>query len=289
MPFQINPLSKKFGVEVTGLQLSQSPDVETIKTVYQAFVENAVIVFRKQKLEPDEFVRVAKAFGQPLEQLLTRNQVPGYPVVNTVSNQEKTDNGKPDLLGQTWHTDHSFWPTPPKATMLHAITLPGKGGDTCFANMHLAYDGLSESLRARISGLKAVHAYRESRKPPLEEERNRKTKSDVAENPTEVATAPDGMVHPVERTHPDTGRKAIYINPLRIKRFLGLAPVASANLVKELSAHSTKKEYVYRHRWQEGDLIMWDNRSVMHMVDVDYDITQSRLMHRIILEDDRPK
>ena len=107
----------------------------------------------------------------------------------------------------------------------------------------------------------------------------------MGNNPTEVA---DGMVHPVERTHPDTGRKAIYINPLRIKRFLGLVPVASANLVEELKAHSTQEKYVYRHQWQEGDLIMWDNRSVMHMVDVDYDITQPRLMHRIILEGDRP-
>jgi len=281
MSFQINPLSKKFGVEVTGLNLAQSPEPAVIESVYRAFVENAVIVFRKQSLKPEDFVRVAEIFGQPLEQLLTRNQVPGFPVVNTVSNQEKTDDGKPDLLGQTWHTDHSFWPTPPKATMLHAVTLPGEGGNTCFANMHLAYEKLPEGLRARISGLKAVHAYRESREPPTADERQR----EVRDNPTEVA---NGMVHPVERTHPDTGRKAIYINPLRIKRFLGLAPVASANLVEELTKHSTQRKYVYRHQWQEGDLIMWDNRSVMHMVDVDYDITQPRLMHRIILQGDRP-
>ena len=165
--------------------------------------------------------------------------------------------------------------------MLHAITLPGEGGDTCFANMQLAYESLPDSLRARISGLKAVHAYRESREPPSEEERQQEAGS----NPTEVA---DGMVHPVVRTHPDTGNKAIYINPLRIKRFLGLAPVASARLVEELTAHATKKKYIYRHHWQEGDLIMWDNRSLMHMVDVNYDITQPRLMHRIILKGDRP-
>jgi len=281
MSFQIKPLSKLFGAEVSGLDLRQIPDPETVDSVYKAFVESAVIVFRDQHLEPAEFVDAAKVFGEPLEQLLSRNQVPGCPFVNTISNQEKTADGKPDLLGQTWHTDHSFWPDPPKATMLHAITLPSEGGDTCFANMHLAYESLPESLRARIAGLKAVHAYRESRKPPSEEER----RQEVGNNPTEVA---DGMVHPVVRTHPDTGREAIYINPLRIKRFLGLAPVASANLVEELTAHSTKKNDIYRHQWRKGDLVMWDNRSVMHMVDVNYDITQPRLLHRIILKGNRP-
>jgi len=281
MSFQIKPLSKQYGAEVIGLDLTEALDSETVEKVYKAFVDQSVIVFRKQNLEPKHFIDVAKAFGKPLEQLLTRNQLPGYSVINTVSNQEKTKDGKPDLLGQIWHTDHSFWATPPKATMLHAVTLPKEGGDTCFANMQLAYEDIPEALRARIAGLKAVHAYRESRKPPSEDERANEGNA----MPTEVA---DGMVHPVVRTHPDTAKQAIYINPLRIKRFLGLAPVASAKLVDELTKHSTKKKYVYRHRWRQGDLVMWDNRSVMHKVDVNYDITQLRLLHRIILEGDRP-
>ncbi|MEX2449902.1 MAG: TauD/TfdA family dioxygenase [Rhodospirillales bacterium] len=281
MSFTINPLSETLGVEVIGLDLRAPIDAATQSTVFRAFVENAVIVFRGQDLKPEQFVEAARTFGVPLEQLLTRNQIEGCPFVNSVSNQEKTADGKPNLLGQTWHTDHSFWPNPPMATLLHAITLPEKGGNTCFSNMRLAYETLPESLRARIKGLKAVHAYREDRKPPSVEERARAEK----ENPSE---ADDGMVHPVVRTHPDTGDQAIYINPLRIKRFLGLSPEASARLVEELTEHATQEKFVYRHTWKPGDLVMWDNRSVMHMADVNYDITQPRLLHRIILEGDRP-
>ncbi|MEQ8194119.1 MAG: TauD/TfdA family dioxygenase [Rhodospirillales bacterium] len=281
MTLSIKPLSDAFGVEVEGIDLSGPIDEGMKTTINKAFVDGAVIVFRDQHLEPKQFLAAAEKFGVPLEQLLTRNQIKDCPQVNFISNQEKTADGKPNLLGQTWHTDHSFWPNPPKATMLHAITLPASGGDTCFADMRLAYETLPESLRARISGLKAVHAYREDRKPPSVEERARAVQEKASE-------AEDGMVHPVVRTHPDTGRQAIYINPLRIKRFLGLSPDASARLVEELTEHATREAFVYRHKWRPGDVVMWDNRSVMHMVDVNYDITQPRLLHRIILEGQRP-
>ncbi len=281
MTFQINPLSVKMGVEVIGLDLTRPLDAETIGKAYQAFVDSVVIVFRGQKLDADQFVAAAKNFGSPLEQHLTYNQVPGCPFVNIVSNQEKTKDGKPNLLGQEWHTDHSFWPTPPKATLLHAITLPDKGGDTFFANMRAAYDALPDDLRARVTGLKAEHAFKNRRQLPKASERVREVK-EANEGEDEY------VIHPVVRTHPDTGRQAIYINPLRINRYVGLAPEASVRLNDELLAHATKDEFVYRHQWQQGDLIMWDNRQAMHMVDVHYDITQPRLMHRIILEGDQP-
>ena len=165
--------------------------------------------------------------------------------------------------------------------MRHAIKLPNEGGNTFFANMRAAFDGLSDDLRARITGLKSEHAYKNRRQLPSVEERVREVEKDQDETGKFI-------VHHVVRTHPDTGHRAIYINPLRINRFIGLATEASVRLNDELLAHATDDQFVYRHQWQKGDVIMWDNRQAMHMVDVNYDITQPRLLHRIILEGDRP-
>ena len=277
MAYEIRLLSDKLGAEVIGLNLSEALDSSAAEAVNRALVDNVVLVFRDQDLTPTQFFTAAEQLGEPMIQHLSQYKVPECPMVSYVSNQEKTDDGKRKLLGQAWHTDHSFQPEPPKATMLHGVELPKQGGDTWFANMRLAYDHLSNDLKKRIDGLEAIHAYRESRDYMTKEEREAETLSDEEERVNNI-------VHPVVRTHDVSGTKAIYINPLRIKRFIGMEADESADLLDELTVHATKDDFTYPHSWGQGDVIIWDNRQAMHRVEHNYDILEKRLMHRIILK-----
>ncbi|MBT8004655.1 MAG: TauD/TfdA family dioxygenase [Rhodospirillales bacterium] len=276
MTYEIKPLPGGLGVEVIGLDLAVSIDTETADEINRAFVENVVLVFRGQDITVHQFLEAAKILGDPMEQYLSQYKVPECPIVSYVSNQVKTDTGKPKLLGQAWHTDQSFNPTPPKATMLQGVVLPKQGGNTCFANMRRAYEGLSDTLKERIDTLQAIHAYRESREGLSAADRR------VEEN------LDDGVTHPVVRTLDEIGAKSIYINPLRIKRFVGLSADESTSLLDELTEHATSDRYVYCHPWQKGDIVIWDNRQSMHRVAHDYDLSEKRLMHRIVLEGSVP-
>ena len=160
--------------------------------------------------------------------------------------------------------------------MLHGVVLPKQGGNTCFANMRQAYEGLSDTLKARIGSLQAVHAYRESREGMSAKDRRAEEDAD------------DGVTHPVVRTLDEIGAKSIYINPLRIKRFVGLSADESTSLLEELTEHATHDRYVYCHPWQKGDIVIWDNRQSMHRVLHNYDLSEKRLMHRIVLEGSAP-
>jgi alpha-ketoglutarate-dependent taurine dioxygenase len=154
------------------------------------------------------------------------------------------------------------------------------GGNTWFANMRRAYEALPEKTRQRIDDLQAVHAYRESRDALTAKQRAEKVASGKG--------AQDGTVHPIVRTHDETAAKAIYINPLRLERFVGLGPEESTALVEELIAHATSAPFTYAHSWRQGDVIIWDNRQAMHRVEHNYDLAEIRLMHRIILKGQRP-
>ena len=282
MAYEIRPLSDKLGAEVIGLDLSEALDSDTAEAVNRAFVDNVILVFRDQDLTATQFFTAAQQLGEPMIQHLSQYKVPECPMVSYVSNQEKTDDGKRKLLGQAWHTDHSFQPEPPMATMLHGVELPKQGGDTWFANMRLAYDRLSDDLKKRIEGLEAIHAYRESRDYMTKEEREAEMLSDEEERANNI-------VHPAVRTHDVSGTKAIYINPLRIKRFIGMESDESADLLDELVIHATKDDFTYPHSWRQGDVIIWDNRQAMHRVEHNYDIAEKRLMHRIILKGSKPQ
>lgn len=282
MAFEICKLTKSLGAEVKGLDLQEtfSPSITT--KINDAFVENVILVFRNQRLNAQQFLAAAKQLGQPAVQKLSQYKVPDCPMVSYVSNQEKTNTGKPKLLGKAWHTDHSFQPEPPKATLLHGVKLPKRGGDTWFANMTLAYYTLPKELKDRINGLEAIHAYRESRDIMTKNERHAELLTDAEERRLNI-------VHPVVRTHDISGSKSIYLNPLRIKRFIGMSSNESSELLERLILHSTKDNLVYAHRWQQGDVIIWDNRQAMHRVEHNYDLGEERLMHRIILKGIKPE
>lgn len=278
MTWSIMPLSDVLGAEVTGVDLREPVDGDTVTTFNRALAEHGVLVFRGQSLGAQQFLAAARLFGAPMRQRLTQYRVPDCPDVSMVSSRARTADGKPNILGVSWHTDHSFQPRPPKATLLCAVSLPDKGGDTRWADMRAAYDALPDDLRREVDGLQAVHAYTESRLPPTLDERRRERPEDVA----------DGAAHPLARTHPETGRKAIYLNPLRVRRFLGRSAEDCADLIDRLVAHATRPEFVYTHGWRAGDMVIWDNRSTIHQAVTNYDLAQHRLMHRIILAGEKP-
>lgn len=279
MTVSIAPLADAIGAEAIGVDLSRTVDGETADRLRRAFVDRALLVIRGQKLDPPQFLAAARLFGEPVRQNLAKFNLPDLPDVATISSQEKTREGKINVRGVSWHTDHSFQPEPPKATTLFAVSLPSKGGDTDWAHMGAAYDALPDDLRAEVDGLEAVHAFTDTRVPPSVAERIAAGDDDAS----------DGVAHPLIRTHPENGRKSIYLNPLRVRRFRGMTPERCADLIERLVRHATRPEFVYTHRWRPGDMVIWDNRCCIHKANTDYDFQELRLLYRIILAGDRPR
>ncbi len=187
-------------------------------------------------------------------------------------------NGKRIIAGETFHTDHSNHPRPPKATMLFAVELPSRGGDTQYVNMHDAYDDLPEATKRRIADLKAVHVYQSKYSP-------RSLGNLAGDSRREL---PPPGIHPLVRTHPENGRKALYLNPVRIESIVGMEDEPALALIDELMRHATQQRYEYRHQWRHGDWVMWDNRSVMHQANPDYDMRERRYLYRLMLQGDVP-
>ena len=275
--FTITPLTGHTGAEVVGLDFTQPLDAETRATLNEAFAEHHVLVMRDQHFEPEQFKTAAQVFGELQQHDKKEHHVPGHPDVYYVSNDEIV-NGRRIIPGETFHTDHSNHPRPPKATMLYAVELPSKGGDTQYVNMHDAYDDLPPDTKARLDGLKAVHVYLSKYSP-------RPLGSITADSLRDV---PPPGVHPVVRTHPDNGRRALFLNPVRIESIVGMEDEDALKLVDELMRHATQKKYEYRHQWHYGDWVIWDNRSVMHQANPDYDMNERRYLYRLMLRGEAP-
>jgi len=276
--FTITPLTGHTGAEVVGLDFTQPLDAGTRETLNEAFAEHHVLVMRDQHFEPEQFKAAAQVFGELQQHDKKEHHVPGHPDVYYVSNDEIV-NGRRIIPGETFHTDHSNHPRPPKATMLYAVELPSKGGDTQYVNMHDAYDDLPAETKKRIDGLKAMHVYLSKYSP-------RPLGSITADSLRDV---PPPGVHPVVRTHPENGRKALYLNPVRMESIVGMEDQDALKLIDELMRHSTQKKYEYRHQWRYGDWVIWDNRSVMHQANPDYDMNERRYLYRLMLKGEVPK
>ena len=200
------------------------------------------------------------------------------PEIHYISNQDKFPDGRRYIPGEGWHTDHSNDTRPPKATILHAVTLPSTGGDTQFANMAAAYDALPETLRRRLDGLVAIHVYQSSHS-----ERKLMSLPAVAKE-----RVPNAVLHPIVRTHPENGRRSIYINPIRIEGIVGLDHKEALPLLDLLLAHATETRFQYRHEWRPGDFVMWDDRCLLHKANGDYDMNELRYLYRVMLKGDVP-
>jgi len=272
--YKLAPLTAhETGAEIFGLDLRQPVDVELRKALNAEFAKYHVLVFRDQKLTAAEFAHAGEIFGELMSHHHKDVRDPGHGEVYRVKNEQIAP-GKYRITGGSFHTDHSNHPIPPKATALHPVSLPSYGGDTQFVNMHNAYDELPEATKRRIAGLKALHVFESKFSPrklrPLDERSQREL--------------PPPTAHPIVRVHPENGRKALYLNPVRIEAIEGMTEEAALALVAELMAHATQKRHEYRHNWKYGDMLIWDNRSVMHQANGDYDMNEVRYLHRIMIK-----
>jgi taurine dioxygenase len=277
MSYTVTPLTGHTGAEVRGINLADAIDPDAHADLNRAFANHHVLVIRDQELSPEGFKKAAQVFGELQRHDKKETHVPGHPDVYYVSNDQIV-NGKRIIPGESFHTDHSNHPAPPKATTLFAVSLPSSGGDTQYVNMHDAYDDLSEAMKRRIDGMRAVHVYLSKYSPRslgLLTEESRK------------ALPPPG-IHPLVRVHPDNGRKALYLNPVRIESIVGMEDSEALDLIGELMAHATQKKYEYRHQWRHGDMVIWDNRSVMHQANPDYDMNERRYLYRLMLKGEVP-
>jgi taurine dioxygenase len=280
--FQVHRLDMALGAEIVDLDLSRPLDDETFAAVRRAFLEsNGLLVFRAQYITPEQHISFSRRFGPLMIHVLRQYLLPGHPEILRISNV--VENGEPIGLGdagRVWHSDLSYTSEPSLGSLLHALELPMEGGDTSFANMSAAYDALPADIRQRVEGKRAVHSYSHSYdrfsgskwRPPLTQNQ----KDEVRE-----------VVHPVVRTHPETGRKTLFVNEGFTSRILDLAEAESGELLELLFVHSTKPRFVYRHRWQDHDLVFWDNRCTIHLAH-GCPPQLRRHMHRTTIKGDAP-
>ena len=269
--FQIRPLSDVMGAEVVGLDLSAPFDGPTRQAVHQAFLANLLLVFRDQNLSKPQQIAFSEQFGA-LERHTVRNRgTSDTPLVHVVSNLNA--DGKPSgtVKSTMWHSDKSFRPEPSMATVLHAVTLPPDGGDTCFANMYDAYAALSEDEQAELDGVGVIHSWELSR-----ENVERKLSQE------EIDDAPP-MTHPLVRVHPETGRKCLFVG-VHASHLDSLDFEAGRARIEKLEEHATQPQFIYRHSWRAGDVLMWDNRCLLHRADPNFDAAHHpRVLHRTCL------
>ncbi len=283
---EVRQLSEFIGAEVRGLDVSSRVDAETMQQIRAAWLEHLVLVFPEQTLSDDQLVLFSARFGDledaPIGEAsnpASDGSVPDLPKVNVVSNV--VEGGVMiGVLGAgeaIWHTDMSYISKPPTASLLHALEVPASGGDTSFLNMYEAYDALPEDLRNKVGRLEAIHDASYNSAGEL-----RKGFQPV----TDVSKIP-GAKHPMLRTHPETGRKALYLGRRR-NAYVGTLPVEeSENLLDTIWRAAINTQYTYTHKWRVGDLLVWDNRCTMHRRD-SFDPNARRIMHRTQIRGDKP-
>ena len=279
---EIRPLGDALGAEVLGLDLAAPLSADDFQRLHEAHLKYHVLVLRDQRITPAQQVAFSRRFGPLQIHVLRDFQLPGQPEVLVVSNIR--ENGKPIGLGDAghfWHSDLSYKEKPSLGSLLHAQELPAEGGDTLFANQHRAYESLPAALRTLVDPLFAEHTY-VARYEELRERspwRPRLTQAQLDE------VRP--VLHPVVRTHPETGRKALFVSEHFTTRIVGLPEDESRAVLDELFAWSTRPAFVYRHSWQPHDLVFWDNRSVLHLAAGTPDHLRRKL-YRTTIEGDVP-
>jgi taurine dioxygenase len=270
----LRPLSPALGAELRGVDLSKPLDEAGFARVRDAFHAHSVILFRDQRLSEVQHIAFSRRFG-PLEIHVAKQYLlPDHPEIVVLSNV--VENGKAKGIedaGRYWHSDLSYMRRPSLGSLLYALDVPEEGGDTLFASMYAAYEALPDELKRRIAGLQAIHRYGDRWQKDAAQGRARTALSE-----TERTATPDA-VHPVVRTHPETGRPALYVNEGFTVGIVGMADDEARDLHDALFAVSTRPEFGYRHRWRKGDLLFWDNRAVIHSA-TPYDPRAVRHMHR---------
>jgi taurine dioxygenase len=268
------PLSPALGLEILGLDLREPVTEERAAQLQDAWHQGLIILLRNQTLSEEDQVRFAECFGPPAK-IHTKQHMRGHPAVMLISNIR--ENG--ELIGalpdgeMQFHTDQCHQERPAKASMLYAIEIPSVGGNTLFANAYAAYETLPAEVKRRIEGRRAINAY---------DYDNAATKRG-----SKIAEGVPHCAHPVVRTHPATGRKALYVNRLMTVAIEGLPEAASEELLNMLFDHQEQPRFVYEHVWRVGDILMWDNRCTLH-ARTDFSAAERRLLRRVTIMGERP-
>lgn len=272
--FKVRTLAPALGAEIIGVDLRQHLDDTLFSRILDAWHQNLVLLFRDQKLTEEEQVQFAERFG-PLAKIHTSQFASRHPAVMLISNIR--EDGKP--IGalpdgeMQFHSDQCYQEKPATGSLLYAIAIPSKGGDTLFANAYLAYETLPDAIKRRIEGKKALNAYDYD--------------SAATKRGGEVANNAPSYMHPVVRTHPATGRKAVYVNRLMTRRIEGLPPEESEEVLNFLFDHQERPEFIYGHVWRPGDLLIWDNRCTLH-ARTDFSADERRLLRRVTILGEKP-
>ena len=274
-PMQVKRIAGALGAELAGVALSEASDAQ-IAEIRRIWLDHLVVFFRDQQLSSEQYMAFARRIGQPIEYPFVKG-LAGFPEIIEV---KKLEHEKVNF-GGVWHSDTAYLEVPPMASMLLAREVPPHGGDTLFANMYLAYESLSPGMRAVLDRLTAINS---SAKADVTRTREDRLKTDGSDKAGKELVAE----HPVVRTHPETGRKALYVNFAHTVRFRDMTEQESAPLLGYLFQHQIRPEFTCRFAWQVGSLALWDNRCAQHNPVNDYHGFR-RLMHRITLAGDRPR
>jgi taurine dioxygenase len=275
MAFAMHPLADALGIEITGIDLSRPVSPSDRDAMRDALDDRLLMVVRDQKLDPAQYLAAVRLFGDTMEQHLSDMLMDAYPEIAVLDSREtpRGPDGRAAALGsRDWHTDHTNHARPPKITVLHAISLPREGGATAFANMQRAYAALPEATRAELAALKTVNKIEDHDYVTAEDKKR--------------FGAP--QIHPLVRTHPVTGRKGLYFHPGKTDRIEGMGHDESLAFLNDLLDRIIQPDVTYRHRWRVGDMLLVDNRAVLHIAIDDYDHAEGRVMHRILLAGDVP-
>ena len=281
MRIKIEPLSDALGAKVTNLNLEKEILEADLVLLNQAFLKYHLLCVESNPLSSSSFLKFAAIFGEPQMQLLRHRWDGEKPEVSILESTYKTPDSKPKDLNMVrlsgWHTDDSYFEVLAKATVLQALAIPSSGGQTRFSNTRKAFEEMPETGKSNIVKLVAVHSYdtirANARAQILTTEETNETKD---------------VEHPLVRTHEDTSLKSIYFNPNRTDRIVGMSRNESDDLLDVIYAWVTKEEFQYHHEWRLGDILLWDNRCLLHSVNVDYPIGEIRKHQRILLKGTRP-
>ena len=273
---EVRPASGAIGAEISGFDLAEPASDALIAAIRNAWLKHGVLFLRNQPLPPAQFQAFAERFGEVIEYPFVKG-IEGHPLIIPVLKLPHERNN----FGGIWHTDTAYLEAPPMATMLIARELPPFGGDTLFASGAAALEALSPALQRMLEGQKAVNTSAKADVTKTREDR-------VKDAPTAQSTKELSAEHPVVRTHPETGRKSLYVNFGHTARFVGMSEEESRPLLDFLFAHQARPEFTCRFTWRVGDIAFWDNRCVLHNPVNDYHGSK-RLMHRVTLKGERPR
>jgi len=264
---EITPLHPSLGAEITGVDLSAPIDDATRQALNRALADHLALVFRDQALTPAQYLSAASVFGPPMEQHYSQHNMPDHPLIGLIWHR----NGQQPA--ERWHTDHTNRECPPAATILYGVEIPSAGGGTSVASMRAAYLALPEDERRRLEGLTSFNGL--------------DGKDDTRPEDREKYGTP--IEHPMVRTHPVHGSRAVYFHISKATHISGMTPEASRTYMSALLDRMIRPEIVYHHVWRKGDVLVIDDRATMHRAHGDYDRSQSRVLWRIIVEGDRPR